>query len=163
MLAIRMQRTGRKGHAQFRLVVQDSHRSPLSGKVVAYLGHYNPHTKQITFKKEEVNFYIQHGAQPSDKVARLLKAEGIKMPKWVKLSTKKKRTTRNPDKLNKEGASAPVETKSDNETQKPADAPAPEQASDQANVSEPGEQKADTDTASDAQTPEAESAKDNKA
>ena len=35
MLAIRMQRTGRKGHAQFRVIVQESRRTPTSGNVVA--------------------------------------------------------------------------------------------------------------------------------
>jgi hypothetical protein len=35
MLAIRMQRTGRKGHAMFRVVVQDSRLTPSSGRVVA--------------------------------------------------------------------------------------------------------------------------------
>jgi small subunit ribosomal protein S16 len=44
-----MQRTGRRGHAMFRVIVQDSHRSPTSGKVVAFLGSYDPHTKSRYF------------------------------------------------------------------------------------------------------------------
>ena len=98
MLVIRMQRTGRKGHAQFRIVVQDSRRTPTSGKIVAALGSYNPHAKTTTLDKEKAQFYLEHGAQPSDRVARLLKAEGIKLPKWVEVSAEKQRTVRNADK-----------------------------------------------------------------
>ena len=70
MLVIRMQRTGRKGHAQFRVVVQDSRRTPTSGRVVAALGHYNPHTKETSLNKEKATQYLNNGAQPSDRVIR---------------------------------------------------------------------------------------------
>lgn len=98
MLVIRMQRTGRKGHAMFRVVVQDSRRTPTSGKVVAQLGSYDPHSKNVTLNKERAEHYLTHGAQPSERVARLLQGEGIKLPKWVKLSEAKKRDVRNPEK-----------------------------------------------------------------
>jgi small subunit ribosomal protein S16 len=101
MLVIRMQRTGRKGHAQFRVVVQDSRRTPTSGKIVASLGSYNPHTKTTTLDKEKAAYYMEHGAQPSDRVARLLKTEGVKLPSWVKLSAAKEGKLRNPEKLRK--------------------------------------------------------------
>lgn len=101
MLVIRMQRTGRKGHAQFRVVVQDSRRTPSSGRVVALLGHYNPHTKEAVIDKEKASFYLEHGAQPSDRAARLLKSEGVKLPGWVKLEAKKQRAIKNVEKLRK--------------------------------------------------------------
>ncbi|HUY85020.1 MAG TPA: 30S ribosomal protein S16 [Candidatus Dormibacteraeota bacterium] len=98
MLAIRMQRTGRRGHAMFRVVVQDARRTPTSGKVVTRLGSYDPHGKAVILDKEKAAFYLEHGAQPSDSVARLLKKEGVKLPAWVKLSADKERAVRNPDK-----------------------------------------------------------------
>jgi small subunit ribosomal protein S16 len=101
MLVIRLQRTGRKGHAQFRVVVQDSRRTPTSGKVVAQLGHYDPHTKEIVLNKEKAQFYLDNGAQPSDRIAVLFNKEGITLPKWVTLPVAQKRTTRNPEKLRK--------------------------------------------------------------
>lgn len=101
MLVIRLQRVGRKGHAQFRVVVQDSRRTPTSGKVVANLGHYNPHSKEIVINKEKAQFYLDNGAQPSDRVVLLLKKEGIKLPKWVSLPDQQKRETRHPEKLRK--------------------------------------------------------------
>lgn len=107
MLVIRMQRTGRKGHAQFRVVVQDSRRTPTSGKVVARLGHFNPHTKQTVIDKEKAQFYLDHGAQPSPRVVRLLKAEKVKLPAWVKGVSKKEKATKNPDKLRRNRPAEP--------------------------------------------------------
>lgn len=101
MLAIRMQRTGRKGHAMFRVVVQDSRRTPSSGRVVAQIGSYDPHTKVATVVKDKAAFYLEHGAQPSDRVIRLFQAEGISLPKWVEAPAKKAGALRNPDKLRK--------------------------------------------------------------
>ena len=130
MLVIRMQRTGRKGHAMFRVVVQDSRRTPSSGKIVAFLGSYDPHSKTVNLNKEKVEFYLEHGAQPSDRVARLLKSEGLKLPKWVKLADERKRDTRNPEKRRsttpKEEASEEPEA-STTEAEEAAEAtPAPE-------------------------------------
>ena len=99
MLVIRLQRVGRKGHAQFRVVVQDSRRTPTSGKIVAQLGTYDPHAKTVKIDAEKASFYLEHGAQPSPRVTILLKAEKIKLPEWVKIAEKKESKIRNPEKL----------------------------------------------------------------
>lgn len=99
MLAIRMQRTGRKGHANFRIVVQDSRKSPASGKVVASIGSYDPHAKTSVLDKEKATHFLSNGAQPSERVALLLKKEGVTLPAWVSINTKKAKTLRNPEKL----------------------------------------------------------------
>lgn len=111
MLVIRLQRTGRKGHAQFRVVVQDSRRTPSSGRVVALLGSYNPHTKEVQLNKELATKYLSNGAQPSDRVVRLLQAEKIDLPKWVKIAQPKQRQLRNAEKLrrNQPKEEAPAE------------------------------------------------------
>ena len=101
MLVIRMQRTGRKGHAQYRVVVQDSRVTPTSGRVVAGLGSYNPHTKAVVLDTEKANYYLSNGAQPSDRVALLFKKEGIALPSWVAISEQKQKTVKNSDKLRK--------------------------------------------------------------
>ncbi len=101
MLAIRMQRTGRKGHSQYRVIVQDSRRTPSSGRLVYNLGSYNPHTKEAVLNKEKAAFYLSNGAQPSERVTSLLKKEGVKLPEWVKDVSIKDSITRNPDKLRK--------------------------------------------------------------
>lgn len=113
MLTIRMQRTGRKGLASFRVVVQDSRFSPNSGRVVAQLGHYNPHTKEVVLDKEKTSEYLTNGAQPSPRVVRILEGEKVKLPSWVEKTDKsKKRSIRNPEKLRKNRPAeepAPVE------------------------------------------------------
>lgn len=101
MLVIRMQRIGRKGHAQFRVVVQDSRRTPSSGRVVALLGSYNPHTKEVVINKEKAQTYLDNGAQPTDRVVALLLAEGITLPKWVQTRSQKTRPAKKADKLRK--------------------------------------------------------------
>ena len=101
MLAIRLQRTGRKGHAMFRVVVQDSRRTPGSGRVVAQLGSYDPHAKVVTLDKEKAATYLKNGAQPSSRVVSIFKAEGVALPEWVTKAVAKTRGTRNPDKLRK--------------------------------------------------------------
>lgn len=99
MLVIRLQRVGRKGHAQFRVVVQDSRRTPSSGKIVANLGYYNPHSKEVVINKEKAQYYLTNGAQPSNRVAGLLNKQGVKLPNWVSLESPKKRLIKNPEKL----------------------------------------------------------------
>lgn len=99
MLSIRMQRTGRKGHAMFRVVVQESRLTPTSGKVVALLGSYDPHAKTATLDKEKAALFLKNGAQPSDRVVRLLQGEGVKLPDWVKASEGRSGKLRNPEKL----------------------------------------------------------------
>ena len=129
MLVIRLQRTGRKGHAQFRVVVQDSRRTPSSGRVVALLGSYNPHTKEAQLDKEAAAKYLSNGAQPSDRVVRLFQAESIALPAWVKAAAPKEGKLRNPEKLRRNQPKeevAPVEEAPAVEA--PAEEAAPEEA-----------------------------------
>ncbi len=109
MLVIRFQRTGRKGHAQFRVVVQDSRRTPTSGKIVAQVGTYNPHTKVAVLDKERAQTYLDNGAQPSDRVVLLFKKEGVKLPNWVKLPLTQEAKIRHPEKLRRNRPEEPKE------------------------------------------------------
>lgn len=102
MLSIRLQRLGRKAYPTYRLAVQESQRHPSSGRVVAYVGSYNPHTKQANIQVELAQKYLDNGAQPSPRVVKLLADAGVKLPKWVtKSTTDKSKAIRNPDKLRK--------------------------------------------------------------
>ena len=130
MLAIRMQRVGRKGHPEFRVVVQDARLTPTSGRVVAKLGHVNPHSKSTTIDKEKVEFYLNNGAQPSPRVVRVLQSEKIKLPEWVTVpSADKKRAIKNSDKLRRNRPAEEVveeapEAVADVVSEEPAEAPA---------------------------------------
>lgn len=117
MLSIRLQRLGRKGYAVYRVAVQESQRHPSSGRVVAYVGSYNPHTKQVKIDKEKVELYLKNGAQPSPHVVKLLVQEKIRLPAWVNAQAKKDKQLRNPDKLRK---NRPEEAAPEPETPEPA-------------------------------------------
>lgn len=101
MLAIRLQRLGRKALPVYRLAVQEAQRHPSSGRVVAYVGSYNPHTKETKINAEKVEYYLGNGAQPTPRVVRILKDQKVKLPSWVKDPSSKSLSTRNPDKLRK--------------------------------------------------------------
>lgn len=102
MLAIRLQRLGRKGYPVYRLAVQEAQRHPSSGRVVAYVGSYNPHTKEANIQTEIAQKYLDNGAQPTPRAVKLLEEAGVKLPKWVKKhDDTQKRTIRNAEKLRK--------------------------------------------------------------
>jgi small subunit ribosomal protein S16 len=90
MLVIRMARTGRTKYPTYRIVAAESSRAA-TGKFVAILGHYNPHSKEIVLKKDEIEKYIGNGAQPSNTVVRLLKQEKVKLPDWATFQERHKK------------------------------------------------------------------------
>lgn len=87
MLVIRLARTGRAKYPTYRIVAAESARTA-TGKFVAILGHYNPHTKDIVLKRDEIAKHLSNGAQPSNTVVKLLIREKVELPSWVKLKTK---------------------------------------------------------------------------
>jgi small subunit ribosomal protein S16 len=75
---IRLARVGSKKNPIYRVVVADS-RSPRVGKFSEIVGRYNPQTQPSTIEIDEakVKDWISKGAQPTDSVRRLMKAQGI--------------------------------------------------------------------------------------
>lgn len=102
MLAIRLQRVGHTGHAMYRVIVQESQRQPTSGRVIAYLGTYDPHTKESKIKADEAQKFLDNGAQPTPRVTKLLVVAGVKLPKWVaKPDNSKTKSIKHTEKLRK--------------------------------------------------------------
>jgi small subunit ribosomal protein S16 len=89
MVVIRLARVGRKKYPIYRIVAAEKARA-VTSKYLAILGTYNPHTKDIELNKEEIQNYLDHGAQASDRVLRLFKANGIKLPKWAVIHDRNK-------------------------------------------------------------------------
>ena len=119
MLAIRLQRLGRKDYPTYRLAVQEAHRHPSSGRVVAYVGSYNPHTKQVNIQTEDVEKFLGNGAQPTPRVVKLLKEAGVNLPSWVKShDATKSKSVKNTDKLRK---NQPKEEAAAEEVEAPAE------------------------------------------
>ncbi|MCA6263160.1 30S ribosomal protein S16, partial [Phenylobacterium sp.] len=81
MLRIRLARGGAKKRPFYSIVVADSH-SPRDGRFIEKVGAYNPLLKKddparVTLKVERIREWVAKGAQPSDRVARFLAAEGL--------------------------------------------------------------------------------------
>jgi small subunit ribosomal protein S16 len=75
---IRLTRVGSKKNPIYRVVVADA-RAPRDGKFIEIVGRYNPQSDPslIEFDEAKVKDWLAKGAQPSDAVARLLKAKNI--------------------------------------------------------------------------------------
>ena len=81
MLAIRLARFGAKKKPSYRVVVIDKERARNS-RSVEVVGHYNPIAKpaQVQLDRDRIEHWIKNGAQPSDTVTRLLKANPAPAP-----------------------------------------------------------------------------------
>ncbi len=79
-MAVRMRlaRVGSKKNPIYRVVVADS-RSPRDGRFIEIVGRYNPqmNPSMIDLDADKVKSWLAKGAQPSDPVAKLIKAAGI--------------------------------------------------------------------------------------
>ena len=79
-MAVRMRltRVGSKKNPIYRVVVADQ-RSPRDGRFIEIVGRYNPQTEPslIEFDEAKVKDWLGKGAQPSEAVAKLIKAAGI--------------------------------------------------------------------------------------
>ncbi|NTW14157.1 MAG: 30S ribosomal protein S16 [Candidatus Moranbacteria bacterium] len=76
MLTIRLNRTGKKNRASFRVVLQEKTKAP-NHRHVEVLGSYDPHSKTTVLKGERILYWIGMGAQASDSVHNLLVRQGI--------------------------------------------------------------------------------------
>ena len=109
MLAIRLQRHGRKGYPTYRIAVQEAQRHPTSGRVVAYVGSFNPHTKEVTIDVEKITLYLGNGAQPTPRVVKILLEQKVKLPNWViKHTGEHKASLKHGEKLRKNRPVEPV-------------------------------------------------------
>jgi small subunit ribosomal protein S16 len=84
VLKIRLRRTGAKKQPAYRVVVADS-TAPRDGTFLEILGYYNPLTQPTTFQvdPDRTRQWLERGALPSDRVARLLARSGFSLPARV--------------------------------------------------------------------------------
>ena len=96
MVAIRLQRIGKKNRPSYRVVASDSSKD-LYGKQLEILGNYDPiaQPKTINLKPERIKYWLSVGAKPSATVHNLLVSHGIIAGKKVRSWKPKKK------KLNK--------------------------------------------------------------
>ncbi|MCV3271777.1 30S ribosomal protein S16 [Roseobacter sinensis] len=81
-MKIRLARGGSKKRPFYRIVAADS-RMPRDGRYIEKLGTYNPllpkdSEERVKMDVERIQHWLGQGAQPTDRVARMLEAAGLK-------------------------------------------------------------------------------------
>ena len=81
-VALRLSRGGSKKRPYYKVVVSNS-RAPRDGKYLEQVGTYNPllakdDENRVRLIEDRINYWLGVGAQPTDRVARMLDKAGIK-------------------------------------------------------------------------------------
>ena len=77
MLALRLQRIGRRNEAHFKIVVIEKTRGPKSQKYIDIVGSYNPKLGRVIIDEEKAKKWLSNGVQPSDTVYNMLIDKGV--------------------------------------------------------------------------------------
>ena len=80
-MKLRLARGGSKKRPMYRIVASDS-RAPRDGRYIERLGTYNPllakdNEQRITMNVERVQYWLGQGAEPTDRVSRMLENAGV--------------------------------------------------------------------------------------
>ena len=91
-MKIRLARGGSKKRPFYRIVAADS-RMPRDGRFIEKLGTYNPllpkdSEDRVKMDMDRIKHWLGHGAQPTDRIARMLEAAGV-LPKTERNNPKK--------------------------------------------------------------------------
>ncbi len=77
---IKLKRYGRRHQSHYRLTAVDRRRAR-DTKVIEELGSYDPlnrdSEKQLTLKRERIEYWLSVGAQPTETVRRLLERQEV--------------------------------------------------------------------------------------
>ena len=139
-MKIRLARGGSKKRPFYRVVAADS-RMPRDGRFIEKLGTYNPllpkdSEDRVKMNMERIQYWLDQGAQPTDRISRMLEAAGV-LAKKERNNPQKgepgdKAKERAEEKAAKtaaadEAAAAPVEEEAPAEEAATEEAPAEEQ------------------------------------
>jgi small subunit ribosomal protein S16 len=80
-MKIRLARGGSKKRPFYRIVAADS-RMPRDGRFIEKLGTYNPllpkdSEDRVKMDMDRVQYWLSKGAQPTDRISRMLEAAGV--------------------------------------------------------------------------------------
>ncbi|MEM9826850.1 MAG: 30S ribosomal protein S16, partial [Planctomycetota bacterium] len=121
-----MKKMGRTHRPFFRICAMDQ-RSPRDGRVIEELGTYDPMCPETdartTLRRDRVDYWLGVGAQPSDKVAVLIKKYGTEGTHLDAQTAALERLGKRKDHV----PAAPSPTPVKNETPKAEDSPQPEE------------------------------------
>ena len=135
-LKIRLARGGAKKRPFYRIVVAEAS-APRDGRYVERVGTYNPmvpkdHDQRLVLKNERITYWLGQGAQPTERVQKMLASAGLTEAPVIREQPKKSA----PGKKRAEREAAAAEAAAEAEAaaaEAPADeAPAEEAAADEA-------------------------------
>jgi len=91
-MKIRLARGGSKKRPHYAIVAADS-RMPRDGRFIEKLGTYNPllakdNEERVKMNMERIEYWLGQGAQPTDRIQRMLEAAGAR-PKTERANLKK--------------------------------------------------------------------------
>jgi small subunit ribosomal protein S16 len=77
VVKLRLMRMGKKKQPTYRVVAADA-RSPRDGRFIEIVGHYDPRRDPsvIVIDNDKAVAWLRKGAQPTERVAKLLKISG---------------------------------------------------------------------------------------
>jgi small subunit ribosomal protein S16 len=132
MLKIRLQRTGRRNQAQFRVVLTDSKNGPKSGRFKEILGSYEPKSGSVELKKDRIQYWLSVGAQTSGTVHNFLVDQKIVDGKKVNVLPQKSPVVKEVSEEEAQTEAAPAESAEETSEEKTEEAPTEESKEEEA-------------------------------
>ena len=130
---IRLARGGSKKRPFYRIVIADE-RAPRDGNFIEKIGNFNPmvpkdHKERVVISKERAEHWLKVGAQPTDRVQRILSDLGLmEAPKVTEKTKKHLPKAKAQERIKaKEEAALKAEEAAKAEAEKPAEEPAIEE------------------------------------
>lgn len=157
-MKIRLARGGSKKRPHYSIVAADS-RMPRDGRFIEKLGTYNPllpkdSEERVKMNMERVQYWLGQGAQPTDRISRMLEAAGVleaktrNNPNKAEPGAKAKERAEEKAAKAAEAEAAPAEEEAPVEEAAEAEAPAEEAAAEEAPAEEaPAEDAAEEEKA----------------
>ena len=163
-LKIRLARGGAKKRPFYRIVVAEAS-APRDGRYVERVGTYNPmvpkdHDQRLVLKNERITYWLGLGAQPTERVQKMLASAGLTEAPVIREQPKKSAPGKK--RAEREAAAAEAAAEADAAAaEAPADeAPAEEAAADEAPADEAPAEEATADEAPADAAPAEEAAAD---
>lgn len=95
MISIKLRPVGKKKQISYRVVILPK-KSKLVGRYIDDLGWYNPHTNKFLINAEKAKQWLANGAQPTDTVHNILVDAKIIEGKKIPLQKKSKQQKEKP-------------------------------------------------------------------
>ena len=144
-LKIRLARGGAKKRPFYRIVIAEAS-APRDGRYVERVGTYNPmvpkdHDQRLILKNERITYWLGQGAQPTERVQKMLASAGLTEAPIVREQPKKSAPGKK--RVEREVAAAEAKAVAEKEEAAAEEAPSAEAAADEAPAEDAGDDSKD--------------------